>query len=310
MLLVRCCLQKEDIKRLEERTATREGVFAEILSVRRDRLWSSMFQGTVELAKQVVIQRSDGHDVSAYWDQLEAELTLLPVEMRTAVERFQGRAVFPTDDLSPSDYVVADQKLFKSVRELQGIYKGLIDYIDIADEFGMDASNESDYMVERLTDHAANLSVFLELGQTDVGMLRSTVVTLPNNENLADWLGAANARVQLSAAAMQRAVELMNESGLETRVYRQQLLTATGEITTDVLDVGIVANLISEWARASADLVAQEGLKVTFRLLLVALILFVFIQLGKLVKNLLDRALNTGRLKISNLLRRMIVATG
>jgi len=107
---------------------------------------------------------------------------------------------------------------------------------------------------------------------------------------------------------MQDAIRLMTELGQETRLYRQQLLTATGEITTDVLDVGIVASLAAEWSAVAAGLVASEGPKLVFRGLLVALILFVFWQFAKLVQKLAEKALGSSRVRMSNLLRRMIVS--
>jgi len=95
-----------------------------------------------------------------------------------------------------------------------------------------------------LTEHTAVLSVFMQKAKGDVAVLRDATITLPDDTELADWLSAANARVSMTAAAMQDAVGLMNDLGLETRIYRQQLLTATGEITSDVLDVGLVAGLV------------------------------------------------------------------
>ena len=122
-------------------------------------------------------------------------------------------------------------------------------------------------------------------------------------------MSAAQTRIQMTARALQKIVELMNSVDLETRQYRQQLVTATGEITTDLLDVGIAANLASEWGKTSIELVVREGPKLVFRLLLVMFILFVFIQASRLVQKGVDTALGSARVHISSLLRRMIVAS-
>ena len=108
---------------------------------------------------------------------------------------------------------------------------------------------------------------------------------------------------------MQEAVSLMDRLGLESQLYRQQLLTATGEITADVLDVGIVASLAAEWSRVAADVAATQGPGLLFRGLFVLLILFVFWQFAKLVQMLTKKALGSSRVKISNLLRSMIQST-
>jgi len=300
--------QKEGIAILEIRAAQREGVMLDILMSRRDRLWTSMFRNTVILARQVSSQRDAGRDVSAYWQLLVDDLSVMPHEVQSALKRVEDRAQFATDELEVMDFVFADQEFFREVEYQDRLYGTMISYIDIADDFGLDASEEQDFITAEVSEHTANLAVFLSIAQDDVDTLRATAATLPGNAEVADWLSAANTRIRLTAEAMQDAIRLMTELGQETRLYRQQLLTATGEITTDVLDVGIVASLAAEWSAVAAGLVASEGPKLVFRGLLVALILFVFWQFAKLVQKLAEKALGSSRVRMSNLLRRMIIS--
>jgi len=69
---------KDDIATLEARAARREGVMADLLTSRRDDLWTAMFRNTVTLAKQVAAQRDIGRNVTKYWDPLIDELSVLP----------------------------------------------------------------------------------------------------------------------------------------------------------------------------------------------------------------------------------------
>ncbi len=301
--------QKEDIKRMERRLADFEGVSAEILGGRRDDMWAATFNKTLNLARGIAAQERRGRDVAAYKKTVVSELSDLPDEMYDAIERLRDRFAFPSSDLSPEDFVIADQELFVQLRDLDNFFRTLISYIEIADEFTLDASEEKAFMIRELADTAANRSIFLDLALNDVTMLRSAIVTLPTNENLADWLSAAQTRIQMTAEAMQTTINLMRALGMETRQYRQQVLTVTGEITTDVLDVGIVAGLFSQWGNTSVGLLTKEGPKLIFRLLLVLFILFAFVQFAKLVQKGVDRALGSARVRISHLLRRMIVSS-
>ncbi len=302
-------VDKEEIRRIEERIPELDGVPAMILGARHDRQWTSMFHKILALASEVAAQNAAGKDVSVYRDHLIGQLSELPAETYGTMERLRDRVVFPSPDLGPEMFVVADQKLFKQLRDLDEIYRALISYIEIADEFELDATEEKDFMVRQLADSAENRSIFLELALNDVAMLRSTITTLPENQNLGDWMSAAQTRVKMTARAMQSLIALMNALGLETRHYRHQVLTATGEITTDVLDVGIVASLVSQWGKATADLMIGEGPRVIFRLLLVMFILFAFFQFAKLVQKGVNRALSSARVRISSLLHRMIVSS-
>jgi len=156
-------VQKEDIRTLDTRSADYEGLIAELLGTRRDRIWISMFQNTATLARDVAAQKAGGKDVSAYQDRIIVELKTLPDGAYEAVQRFRDRAEYPSADLPPKKFVIADQKLFKQLEELDNINRAMSDYIEIADDFGLDATEERDYMVSTLLDGAANRSIFLEL---------------------------------------------------------------------------------------------------------------------------------------------------
>ena len=301
--------QKEGIARLEIRAARNEGVMADLLAVRRDRLWTLMFRNTVALARQVAEQRSVGRDVSAYWDPLTDELSILPGEVQGALQRLEDRVVFATRELETKQFVIADQEFFQEIEEQGSLFHSMVDYVEIAGDFGLNATSEREFVVAKIQDHAANISVFLTMAQNDVGTLRAAAATLPNDTDIADWLSAADTRIHLTAGAMQEAVSLMDRLGLGSQFYRQQLLTATGEITADVLDVGIVASLAAEWSRVAVDVAATQGPGLLFRGLFVLLILFIFWQFAKLVQMLTKKALSSSHVKISNLLRSMIQST-
>ncbi len=302
-------IQKEDLAQLERQITENEGLVADIFSLRRDRLWTAMFQSTLNLAKEVSKQKANSMDVSTYHDVLLADLMALPDEAYGAIERLRANVVFPSPDLATEEFVVADQKLFTQMSQLDAIFTAFIAYIDIADEFGLDATGDREYMVDTVTESAANRSIFMEKALSDVRMLQSSVTTLPNNTKLADWLRAVQKRVQLTAKAMNEIIALMNSLGIESRQYRKQVLTVTGEITTDVLDIGIVANLLSDWSTALGSVIAKEGPKLLFRLLLMILIVFGFVQLAKLVQKLVRSGLNSARISISYLLKEMILTS-
>jgi small conductance mechanosensitive channel len=307
--LTNIALQNVDIQALQGRIDLSEGLVAQVLEIRRDRIWTSMFRETLRLARDVANRRDDGLDVSIYEDLLVGQLSERAPEAIVAIQRMRSRVEFPTEEVPPEEFVIDDQKLFKSVREVDDLYGALIDYVEIAGRFELDSSPARNFMTGSLTDTAANRSIFLELAISEVATLRAAVATLPNNTDLADWLSAAEARVRMTAAAMQELIGIMNALDLDTRQYRQQVLTVTGEITTDVLDVGIMASLIKEWSVTVGGLVASEGPRLLFRLLLVILILFVFFQFAKLVQKGVERGLNASKLQLSHLLRRMIVST-
>ncbi len=304
-------LERQDIQALDERLAGSElnELAIVILNERRDLLWSEMIADLLRLADQLADHRDAGQDVSPYLETVLVELSALPEQARTAIDRLASRAVLPTGDLPPGEFVFKDQELFTATGRLDDIYESLIDFIEISGRFDIDAGAEIELWRSKMSDSAEYRSVFLEMARTDALQLRAAVTTLPDDTEMAAWLRASEARVQLAAKALQDIVGLMNAAGLETRMYRRQVLTVTGEITTDILDVGIIASLAAEWGNALFDYAAAEGPRWVFRLLLVALILFVFIQLSKLVQKGVERAMKSSRNRMSHLLSRMITST-
>jgi small conductance mechanosensitive channel len=300
--------EEEDIQSAIDRQQVAEGVAVDILAARVDRSATAKFGLVLALARDILAQRSKGFDVSAYEAGVVEDLKRLPESAKGAIERLRARLKFPSTDLPPREFVYGDQVLFKRLAEIDNVYQIVIDYIAVADKFGLDATREQEFIVNALTEAAANRSVFLELGLNNIAALRSSVSTLPKNAELTDWYSAAQARVRATAASMQRMIGLMNAAGIETRQYRKQVLSVTGEITTDVLDVGIVTNLVKEWGGGMIDIAAKEGPKWLLRILLMALIIFVFFQISKLAQKVVIRGLTSRRVNVSHLLKEMITS--
>jgi len=155
--------QKEDIEHIERRLADLEGVGATILGSRRDDMWAATFHKTLELAREVVAQEQRGINVSTYKKSVVRNLSKMPDEMYDAIARLRARVVFPSSDLPPEKFVVADHELFRQLQNIDNFFRAIISYIEIADEFGLDAAEEKAYMTRKLNDAAANRSIFLDL---------------------------------------------------------------------------------------------------------------------------------------------------
>jgi small conductance mechanosensitive channel len=100
---------------------------------------------------------------------------------------------------------------------------------------------------------------------------------------------------------------MMNELDLDTSYYSQQLVTTTGELTSDVLDVGVISGIVSEWTASVTELVATEGPRLMFRLVIIVVILFVFVNLGRGAQAVTKKALRSSKVHFSALLTEMVV---
>lgn len=300
---------KHTIMQLQARVERLDGLFQEITQARIDRTWASLFRSLLRLANDVAKQASAGRDVSAYRDQLVKDLAELPDVAFIALERLTRAVAYGDHEMEIVERVQSDQDLLKAIADADDIYSVLVQFVEIAPSFGIDVSTTSSLVQERLAESAENRSIFLDMSTDTIDSLRRSVAVLPTNEDLKGQLSAAEERVRLIASSMQTNVDLMAKLDMDVRAYRKQILTTTGAITTDVLDVGIAANLAAEWGTALSKVVAQKGPLLIFRLLFVAVLLYVFSKIAKLSRNLMGRALDSAGVRISHLLRRMVVAT-
>ena len=304
--IVNIAAGKEEAAALEQRLDGSGDLLQIVLAARIDKITITMFEDLVSLAREVLQEQQAGFDVSRYMAEIVTDLETLPDEVQNIVNRHRASIVYPTDEQTPEEIVYNDQVLFRQIEEVDGYYGVLVDFVIIADEFGLETEPARDFLVDNLYESAANRSVFLELALRQVTALRAAVSTLPNSTDLVDRLSALQMRVELTSTAMQEIIRQLDMIGLDTRQYRSQLLAVTGEITTDVLDVSIVRNLVSGWSAAFLDLVSREGPKWLLRLFLVTIVIFLAYQLSRIAQNLVNKGLNSARVNISHLLKEMI----
>ena len=300
---------KASVGSLETQLEGTEDLEQTIFTARLDAARTEIFQTTLTLAQDMATERQKGFDVSEFQEILLVDLHVFPEQAKAAIDRLTGSMEFNYADLTPQQTVFKDRLLLSKVESVDEILDTLITYTEVADSMNLDASEELEFVTDYFAESAANRSVFLEVALSQVVLVRSTATTLPDDPELPAWLAAAEARVGVASAALQSNVDLMNRLEIDTSRYRQQIVTATGELTTDILDVGVIAGIIGQWTSSVAEFGRTQGPKILFRLLLVLLILFAFFHLSKLVQRGVEKALQSGKVQLSHLLKRMIVST-
>ena len=301
--------QKAEVEALTARAAGLEGYAAELTLERRDSVWVSMFRNTMDLAEQVAAEMEAGRDVAVYREPLAADLQTLPEELEGMIDRVAERAGTPIEEGEVYTQVIADQVFFRELDNLHSLYSAIADFVEISGSFDIDATAVRERLEGEVAEYAANLSTLLALATENLATLGASAAALPDNTQVQEMLAAATARTGLATAAMQDAVGLMDTLGLDPRPYQKQVLSVTGEITADVLDVGLIRGMVSDWGDSVTELMRSNGVQVMFRIALFIIILYVSWQLGKLAKRLLEKALNAGKVRLSHLLKKMLLST-
>jgi len=301
--------QGRAVARLRHSFESSEGLEVEIYGGRMDAVWSEMFDDTIRFAQDVATRQADGFPVSKYAAFIAERLIVFPQESAAVLERLRHDVIYITEELGPTETAILDQQRLRATQKLDLVIQSIVSYLSVAGDFGVGAETDLDDLIMTVEESAANRSTFLQLAKDNVAIMGAAAAALPTDTDIAAQLAVAQARVKVASSALQKAVNLMNQLDLDASHYSQQVVTTTGELTSDVLDVGVMGAILSEWSKFVADLAKTEGPRLLFRLIVVAFILFVFSRLGRGVQSLTKRALSSSKVRLSALLTDMIVAT-
>jgi len=300
--------QRKVVDRLSRKFKSSEGLEADLYSGRMDAVWASMIDDTLRFAKEIARRQEDGFAVSEYAADIAKKLSFFQTESTEALERLNNSIDYVTEGLAPAESAILDQHLLRAMQKVDLVYQSMVTYVTVVDELGIEDQSDVDDLVAALEESAANRSTFLQLAKENAAVMRATAATLPTNTEVAENLAIAEAKVNVASSALQDTVSLMTQLELDASQYSQQVVTTTGELTSDVLDVGVIAALALEWSEMLTELAKTEGPRLLFRLFVIVLILFVFSRLSRIVQSLTKKALDSARFHVTALLREMIVA--
>jgi len=298
------------IDELEVNLAAYEGRPEQLIyGARINRSWVDLLEDGDRFVRAVIDAGEAGYEVGSYRALAEQVLNGQGEIGAAAWALMRDEAILPAPDASAVEQAAAYSRLFDVQRTTDRIFDTYLAGLQLAEELGLDLSEDTAAVRIVVAERAQNVSVFLELSFEDVNGLKAGIDALPDDAELKAKLSVAERRVIEAAQALERVVGQMELLGLETAEYREQILTATGALTTDVFDFAVVRSLLSRWGQSVLDFVIDEAPTFLFRVLIFVLIIYVFRKLASLVKKLVNRALTTSQVHLSLLLKRMITST-
>jgi len=159
-----------------------------------------------------------------------------------------------------------------------------------------------------LRERAENGSVLLEMTMSDIAALRASVAAVPEDTESKARLNVAVAHVSSLATGIESVLGMMQSLDLDTSHYQNQLLHATGQITTDIFQVGVFTNLLLGWGETLWSGMIESGPGLVFNIILFFIIVFAFLKLANLAQKLTERGLEESKFELSQLLRRMVIS--
>jgi small conductance mechanosensitive channel len=254
---------------------------------------------------------AEGGDVSLYRSQLAELLPAIGPSLEfhlDAAEDSLAKLEEERDAAAPEDRLAIEQRLAHQdalVGRLLGVGADLVDMIE---GLAIDAPEIQEIVSARLADRAVVIAGRIELLTATLADAEDRQAVSPDDAaNQAEVL-ALRTRFGADTDELAAQLPLMDQLGLETADYKQLLISATGEITTDVFDVEIAQGLLAHWVDGVREGLVQNGPGFLFKALLFLIVLSIFWLLSRFVRKLTKRAVEAPHLRLSQLLKRMIVS--
>ncbi len=300
--------QRREIDRLQRRVTKSEGLRKEVLESRLDKAWLNLLKLGLKFANKV----SDKKEKDALKKEFQKKAVKILESQSyitsTVIGRIDNRIKIPESDLTAAEQAVQYNKIYELMADLDEANQLLIDSLAVSKKFGLDMSQQEKALKDYLDNRAADISIFLELTQTELAGINAGLSAIPGDAELLAKQNIVQSRINKIAATLGEVLNMMDSLKLETTYYRQQILAATGEITTEVADVSVMTSLLINWSKKLTNAIVEEGPNLIFKFLLFIFILYIFRKLSQLVQRMLTKALNRSQLKSSELLRNMAVS--
>jgi len=300
--------QKQTISNLQNRLGKSEGLIKQALEVRLNNARVKLLEEGLAYADDVLAKQEAGEQVDEYRQQAIEILKSQADVAKVTVQRIRQRIAVPEPGLSAAEQAAAYTKVFSLLDSLNQVYELFLKSLELSQKYGIDVTKQEAVLKENLADRAANGSILLELAMDDVTALRASVSAMPDDAELKAKLAVAAGHVSNLASSLAAVLTIMNKLNMDTSDYQEQVLSATGQITTDVFEVSVITNLLVGWGKTLWNMVIEDGPNLVFKILLFLVIVFGFRKLAGFVQTIVERGLEKSHLKLSELLRRMTVS--
>jgi small conductance mechanosensitive channel len=192
---------------------------------------------------------------------------------------------------------------------LDTVYSAMTQQILNQEALGFDASEPKKYLLAQLYNRAESFSGMVELVAKKRQELTVLIGLKADNQELKDTLAVVVEQLAVSRVSFNITVDLLTQLGFNTDFYQQTLLNLGGQITTDVLNVSILSAMLNQFIDKITEYMSEYGGEWIFKILLLIVIYYVFRSLAKVARNLLQKSLNSTNLKLSSLMKEMIISS-
>jgi len=298
---------------IDQLEAQLEGATGEDLELGERRVMERKMEALDDLqalCDQVLALEQDGQDAAEFRAYAEELLARVAPAFRPHIEEAQsaiaemraGAEGLPVEELR-----ALEQHLGRANASLDTLFEATLTHIGHMKRMGVDATGLQSYFEETLDARTGRVAARIELAVQQISDAQSRVDATPGDAATNAELLAAQEKLDGNIANLSAAIAMLKEVDVNTAEYQKLLIRATGDITTDIFDSEVALGLFAQWIDGLRQWLVDNGPALLFKVLVFLLIVFVFRVLAGFVRRVVRRSVAASKLRLSQLLQRMIV---
>ena len=284
----------------------------EALQFRLDQRIVALITDASKLTRNMAVLPVDDPQRLALEKQLRAEMAGLERLVFQRIDDLKTRISTNRDKSEasgePEIYVL--QAYIHSLERLRlGYFAALIVLVEIDDILKI-PSEELRLKTETLLfQHAEKVSGRIELFSNSLKEVRSRLTLDSANTSLQSAANEIRIKRSVEIQRLESLLDLMTRLDIDTVLYRSVLLRQDKTVTLRLLDTEAVKRMLHDGWESTRTAMGKNAPDLIFKLLIFALILFLFRALSRLVKRLTGSTLNRSSTNMSTLLKDILVST-
>jgi small conductance mechanosensitive channel len=301
----------KDAKEFRTRAEAAERSFARILTRRSEDAFLVAIGKVHDLGRLVIGREAKGQDPGPWRDRTTELLVGVQSWIQGYLEGVLSRKDQDAtpDETDPAKLAALEDRQAELWARVLRLLDSSITTKMLAKEFGIDVEDQQAFVERSLTEAVQFLSLSLEGTLDQVDRIKKQLAVLPDDADVMVKQRIADVKVRRLAGNLAAASDMLDRMGLKDAHYRQQLIEVTGAITTDILDWEVLQGLVSRWLERLGNWLTDNLPQLLFNLLLFLLVIWIAVAVSRLTRRLIAEGLKRSNLKISRLLKNMIVST-
>lgn len=299
---------EQNLAELKAQRARQTGVRQEMLNARVTRTLDellSLSQSTADLYLGKAAGNPSFDDQRA---QLVKIIESVPAIVTDEIDHIRRNIKLPRPEQTPLEQAGLGADVVEAADRDDKLVQALITNNEAAGKLDLNMAAAQAAVSKHLARSAENASAYLDVALGDMKKLRQQLAALPKNKDLIEQIAVTQRNMLNAAEILRRRSARMESLGMDASQYSAQLIAATGALSTKIFDLSVMQGLATNFFDSIAEWIQDNAARIIFQSLIFLLILVIAWKAARLVELIVERAMNSSRVHLSQLLQRMIVS--